>query len=173
MLSLKEATSAKHSLAEKMPFNLKMFRGLLSKEAYLMYLYQQLAIFKAIEQVGVPSDSLKREVAVLADISELEAEGISSVKTLPSTIQYETYLKSLSSEGILPHVYLNYLALVFGGQMIKKNVPSSGKMYEFDNKNEAIMAVRQLQKDAWADEANKGFVYLIAIFEELEAHNKA
>ena len=42
------------------------------------------------------------------------------------------YLGSLSYEQILPHVYLNYMAIMFGGQMMKKAVPSTGRMYVFD-----------------------------------------
>ena len=45
MLPLKEAIAEKHSLAEKMPFNQKMFRGELSNEEYTTYLTQQYAIF--------------------------------------------------------------------------------------------------------------------------------
>jgi hypothetical protein len=57
---------------------------------------------------------------------------------------------------------------MFGGQMMKKAVPSTGRMYDFENMQEALQAVRRVQKDEWADEVNKGFDYLIAIFDELE-----
>ena len=78
------------------------------------------------------------------------------------------YLSSLSYEQILPHIYLNYMAIMFGGQMMKKAVPSTGRMYVFDNMQEAIQAIRNVQKDEWADEVNKGFDFNIMIFEELE-----
>ncbi len=38
MLPLKEATSIKHKVAERMPFNARMFSGLLSKDEYLFHL---------------------------------------------------------------------------------------------------------------------------------------
>jgi heme oxygenase len=38
MLPLKEAIAEKHSLAEKMTFNQRMFNGELSKEEYILYL---------------------------------------------------------------------------------------------------------------------------------------
>jgi len=57
---------------------------------------------------------------------------------------------------------------MFGGQMMKKAVPSTGRMYVFDNTQEAIQTIRNVQKDEWADEVNKGFDFNILIFEELE-----
>jgi heme oxygenase len=38
MLPLKEAIAEKHSLAEKMTFNQRMFKGELSNEEYILYL---------------------------------------------------------------------------------------------------------------------------------------
>ncbi|MFM8913850.1 MAG: biliverdin-producing heme oxygenase [Flammeovirgaceae bacterium] len=169
MLPLKEATSAKHKLAERMPFNARMFRGLLTKEQYLMYLTQQLQIFQAIEQIGLPHESLKRIELIQSDIDELNAEGYSANMILASTKAYSDYLSSLSYQEVLPHIYLNYLALVFGGQMMKKSVPSAGRMYTFDNMQDAVQSIRAVQNDNWADEVNKGFDYNISIFEELEA----
>jgi heme oxygenase len=168
MLPLKEATGAKHKQAERMPFNIRMFRGLLSKNEYLLYLNQQLQIFKTIENTGLPHISLSRTVKVQADINELKAEGYFSDIILSSAKAYVDYLASLSYEQILPHVYLNYMAIMFGGQMIKKAVPSSGRMYVFDNMQETIQSIRDVQKDEWAEEVNKGFDYNILIFEELE-----
>jgi heme oxygenase len=169
MLPLKEATSAKHKIAERMPFNSRMFRGLLTKEQYLLYLNQQLQIFKAIESIGLPHDGLKRTAHVQSDIEELKAEGHSADLIISSTKAYSDYLSSLSYEEVLPHVYLNYMALIFGGQMIKKSVPSTGRMYAFDNMQDAVQAIRTVQRDNWADEVNKGFDYNISIFEELES----
>jgi heme oxygenase len=168
MLPLKEATSIKHKQAERMPFNTRMFKGLLSKHEYLLYLNQQLHIFQTIERIGLPDSGLRRTVRVQADIDELNSEGYNSDFILNSTIAYVDYLGSLSSEQILPHVYLNYMAIMFGGQMMKKAVPSTGRMYVFDNMQESIQSIRNVQNDVWAEEVNKGFDFTILIFEELE-----
>jgi heme oxygenase len=75
----------------------------------------------------------------------------------------------LSKEEKLPHVYLNYLALMFGGQMIKSKVPGSGKMYEFAGDIQEIAgSIRAIQKDEWAEEANKALDFNIAILDELQ-----
>ncbi|MBX2900346.1 MAG: biliverdin-producing heme oxygenase [Cyclobacteriaceae bacterium] len=168
MTHLKDATSLKHKQAEKMPFNVRMFRGLLTKGQYLLYLNQQLQIFNAIETIGLPHDSLKRTEKVQADIDELKSQGHSTDLVLNSTSAYVSYLNSLSYEQILPHIYLNYMGIMFGGQMIKKAVPSTGRMYIFDDMQQTIQSIRAVQKDEWADEVNKGFDFTILLFEELE-----
>jgi len=172
MLPLKEAIAEKHSLAEKMPFNQRMFKGELSKDEYILYLSQQLAIFDSIERHELPHPALNRSAKVFADITELmelkEGEGL-DIRPLSATNEYRKYLNTLTQEQLLPHVYLNYLAIMFGGQMMKANVPGSGKMYEFDgDMREIAGSIRAIQKDEWADEANKALDFNIEIFRELQ-----
>lgn len=172
MLPLKEAIAQKHSEAEKMPFNQKMFRGELSNEEYVSYLTQQFVIFDTIERDELPHPSLYRSRKVYADIKELDlmelkdAESLDN-KTLEATNEYRKYLNGLSKEEKLPHVYLNYLAIMFGGQMMKEKTPGSGKMYEFEDMREAAGSIRAIQKDEWGDEANKALDYNINILDEL------
>ena len=169
MLPLKEAIAENHSLAEKMPFNQRMFRGELSNEEYILYLSQQLAIFDAIEIHELPHPSLDRAGNVFEDIKELVGGGQIQITPLLATNEYRKYLNTLTKEELLPHVYLNYLALMFGGKMMKSKVPGSGKMYEFDgDMNEIIGSIRAVQKDEWADEANKALLYNINILDELQ-----
>jgi heme oxygenase len=164
-MGLREATAELHSKAEKMEFNQRMFRGELSKEEYGYYLYQQLAIFEGIESDELPHPSLARIGKIYEDINEL---GLDVIDILPTAFKYSEYLSSLSQEKLLPHIYLNYLALAYGGQMMKAKVPGSGKMYDFDNMHEAVSSIRALQKDEWADEVNKGFNFIINILDELQ-----
>lgn len=168
MLPLKEATSEKHRQAERMAFNVRMFKGLLKREEYLLYLNQQLHVFQVIERIGLPHNSLERSTGIRADIEELNAQGYISGQIRDSTKNYADYIDSMTYEQVLLHIYLNYLAVMFGGQMMKKSVTSNGRMYEFENMQEALQSVRNVQKDEWADEVNKGFDFMILIFEELE-----
>jgi len=169
MLPLKDAIAEKHSLAEKMTFNQRMFNGELSNEEYILYLSQQLAIFDAIERFELPHPALNRVTPVLTDLKELLGEGTIEVKPLIATNEYRKYLNTLSQEELLPHVYLNYLALMFGGQMMKAKTPGSGKMYEFEgDMREIAGSIRAIQKDEWADEANKALDYNINILDELQ-----
>jgi heme oxygenase len=171
MLPLKEAIAEKHSQAEKMTFNQRMFKGELSKEEYVAYLCQQLGIFDAIEKYPLPHPSLNRLDKVLNDIGELVGASEDSqlqIDLLYSTQQYRDYLSFLTQEQLLPHVYLNYMAIMFGGQMMKKNIPGSGTMYDFEDMKEVIASIREIQKDEWADEANKALDYNINILDELQ-----
>jgi len=172
MLPLKEAIAEKHSLAEKMPFNQRMFKGELSKDEYVLYLAQQFGIYNAIERFDLPHPALNRIVNVLTDIKELMGAGEEDnieINLIESTLNYVNYLNTLTQEELLPHVYLNYMAIMFGGQMMKAKTPGSGKMYEFNgDMRERAGTIRAIQKDEWADEANKALDYNINIFDELQ-----
>ena len=166
-MGLREATAELHSKAEKMEFNQRMFRGELSTDEYVKYLYQQVSIFDAIESEELPHPSLARTDKVKEDILELKST-FDIMNILPITTAYSHYLSTLTKEERLPHVYLHYLALAYGGQMMKDQTPGSGRMYDFENMQEAIGAIRAVQQDEWADEVNKGFEYIITILNELQ-----
>jgi heme oxygenase len=168
-MNLKEATAELHSKAEKMEFNQRMFRGELKTEEYIMYLYQQLGIFATIEHYLPLHNDLLRTDRILEDIYELT--GIDKDKpyignVLPSTNEYLSHLDNL--DDVSPHVYLNYLALIYGGQMMKLKTPGNGKMYDFDNMKDCIANLRSTQSNDWAEEVNKGFQYIINILDELQ-----
>lgn len=165
---LKEQTSEKHRIAERKPFNLRMFKGELTPAEYLLYLEQQEAIFAALETTPLPYSGLNRLQTVQADIEELVKKGYEKKGLLPSTQAYSQYINELSLTEKQPHIYLHYLALIYGGQMMKSKIPSSGKMYEFNNMEECIQSIRGIQNDSWVNEVNKGYDYVIGIFNELE-----
>jgi heme oxygenase len=168
-MTLKEATAELHSKAEKMEFNQRMFRGDLSQDEYLNYLIQQSYIFQEIENRDLPHLNLNRLSSINEDINEL---GGYKFKISKPTTDYVVYLGDLNQSNLNAHIYLNYLALVYGGQMMKSKVPGSGKMYEFDgDMMELIGSIRAIQKDEWADEVNKGFQYIINILDELQTHS--
>ena len=166
MKALKEATHIKHKEVERMPFNVKMFKGHLTKEQYGWYLRSQLGIFRALEDnFEFPHEGLKRIEAVAFDLMSL---GIDNLVCDIATREYATYLRGLSQEDANAHIYLNYLAIMFGGQMMKKATPGPGKMYEFENMKECMESVRAIQTDEWADEVNRGFDFMIKIMKNLE-----
>ena len=170
-MGLREATADLHSKAEKMEFNQRMFRGELSKKEYLHYLIQQACIFQCIEEHKAAdiSPDLARLTKVFEDIMELQKEVPQSLPQIKAANVYGAYLENLSVKQLYPHIYLNYMALMFGGQMMKSKVPGSGKMYEFDGDvREIAGSIRAIQKDEWADEANKALDYNINILDELQ-----
>jgi heme oxygenase len=166
-MGLREETAEKHRIAEQKEFNQRMFRGELTKEEYVIYLTQQSLIFNQIEfGNNLPSDSLRRAEKITEDLKELKEK--ENYIVLPSTIEYVDYISNLTEEQLLPHIYLNYLAIAYGGQMMKSKVPGSGRMYDFDNMMECVGSIRAVQKDEWAEEVNKGFDFLIDIFDGLQ-----
>jgi heme oxygenase len=166
-MGLREETAEKHRIAEQKEFNQRMFGGELTKEEYVNYLTQQSLIFNQIEfGNNLPSDSLRRSEKITEDLKELKEQ--ENYIVLPSTIEYVNYISNLTEEQLLPHIYLNYLALAYGGQMMKSKVPGSGRMYDFDNMMECVGSIRAVQKDEWSEEVNKGFDFLIEIFDGLQ-----
>ncbi len=165
-MDLRTATAELHRKAEKMEFNQRMMNGKLSIEEYVDYLQSQYCIFEKIEHLfTLPEPGLARTGKVLQDLNELgESTPIASAKTQ----EYIDYLSTLNNYSILPHIYLNYLALAFGGQMIKKNVHGSGRMFNFDDVQTSVGSIRRHQRDDWAEEVNKGFEFIIAILDELQ-----
>lgn len=175
-MGLKEATAEKHRKAERMPFNVLMINGKLTAPQYEWYLQAQYKIFEAIEDnFELPHPALARKEAVKVDIDSVGMVAIAG--KAPQSVffpistkatEYAEYLKGLTQEEAEAHMYLHYLALMFGGQMIKSKVPGNGAMYEFgDDMMAAAAAIREIQQDDWADEVNKGFDYMIDIFKEL------
>jgi heme oxygenase len=165
---LKQETSEKHKIAERKKFNVRMFRGELAEQDYLTYLEQQLYIFTALEKDPLPHDSLNRIKSINEDIVELTSKGSVLKGELHSTQNYTSYLSKLSAEEKQPHIYLHYLATLYGGQMMKSKVPSKGSFYLFNDVEECISSIRRIQKDTWVDEVNKGFDFMIDIFDSLE-----
>jgi hypothetical protein len=175
-MGLKEATAEKHRKAERMPFNVLMINGKLTAPQYGWYLKAQYEIFSAIEDnFELPHPALARKAAV---VSEMESLGLDSMQlkapasvdfsTPQSSLDYAEYLKGLEQEEVNAHIYLHYLALMFGGQMIKAKVPGNGAMYDFGpDMMAAAGAIRAIQSDDWADEVNLGFDKMIEIFKEL------
>jgi hypothetical protein len=146
-----------------------MVSGELSEIEYLHYLIQQYTIFKEIEKKQLHHPSLTRCENIKQDIIEL---GGFILSTLDSTESYRKYLSNLDDESCMPHIYLNYLALLYGGQIIKSKVPGSGKMYDFKDPQTGIASIRAIQQDNWADQANIGLDYVINIYDELQSYSR-
>jgi heme oxygenase len=172
-MGLRELTAELHSKAEKMEFNQRMLRGELSKREYQHYLIQQASIFQCIEEHKLADigPEMARLTKIFDDIMELSREVSDTFPTIEATTQYGIYLEGLKTKDLYPHIYLNYMALMFGGQIMKSKVPGKGRMYDFDNVPELVGRIRSVQKDEWADEVNKGFQYIINILDELQTHS--
>lgn len=176
MTTLKELTHDSHEQAEAHSFTKLVLSKNMSEEVYADFLYNQHAIYYTLESVASVRGLLEnlpglcRADLIKQDLIELNA-GI--VKLYTSTQEYVQYVAgNLTDSQILAHLYVRHMGDLYGGQMIKKCVPGSGLMYQFENRSELITALRGKLDVSMASEANHCFDYAIQLFTELaNEHN--
>lgn len=174
--NLKELTRQHHDNAERTEFADLLLSGDISPKLYQEYLYAQLQNYMALESaVSVPLElePIFRSQHIEQDLEELESlYGLDEIEdNLPSTSEYVHHIQTLVEEGdndkLLAHLYVRHFGDAHGGQIIKKNVPGSGTMYEFEDRRLLIREVRELLHDGMADEAKICFEYAERLFHEL------
>jgi heme oxygenase len=176
MTTLKELTHDSHVLAEQHKFTQLLLSGKMSESIYSDFLYNQHAIYYTLESVANTRGLLDnlpglcRADLIKQDLIELNA-GV--VKLYTSTQEYVQYVaNNLTDQQILAHLYVRHMGDLYGGQMIKKLVPGSATMYEFENRKDLIDALRNKLDVSMASEANLCFDYAIELFSELaNEHN--
>jgi len=168
-MSLRELIKHKHDKAEHHRFVKYLFSGSISPNIYATYLYNQSLAYKALEDrandLGLLDDflSIQRYEHIVNDLQEFNYP----TKELPSTTSYISYVANLPSTSILSHVYVRHMGDMFGGAMLKKVVPGSGTMYDFENRSELIQLLRAKLDDSMSPEANVVFDFVIQLYEEL------
>jgi heme oxygenase len=174
--NLKELTKAHHDNAERTEFADLLLGGSISPRLYQMYLRAQLQNYLALESaVAVPMEleAIFRSAQIEQDLQEIESlfnldelhDTLQSVNEYSSHIQ--TLLEKGDNEALLAHLYVRHFGEAHGGQIIKRNVPGSGTMYEFEDRRGLIAGVRELLHDGMADEAKICFEYAERLFHEL------
>lgn len=176
MSKLKELTWENHQKAERTEHARKLLKGM-TPEEYHRYIFNQYVMYSALEtrasQLGVLDgiEDIQRAEAIREDLQELETEH--SIKRDPDLLcpvvgDYVPYVMNMEeTDDLLAHIYVRHFGDMYGGQMIAKRNPGSGKMYEFNNVEELKTKVRAMLKDEMAAEANRCFEYAMKLFEEL------
>lgn len=180
--NLKELTKAHHDNAERTAFADMLLGGEISPRLYQMYLHAQLQNYMALESavtVPIELEPIFRSAQIEQDLQEIESlydldeieENMLSVNEYISHIQM--LAEENNEESLLAHLYVRHFGDAHGGQIIKRNVPGSGSMYEFEDRRGLIAGVRELLHDGMADEAKICFEYAERLFHELmeEYHN--
>lgn len=173
-MGLRELIKENHDKAEQHRFVKLLFSGQMSKEIYADYLFNQFLAYTKLEALadhhGLLNElePIKRAALMEDDLLQLgEAAMLHR-----ATTKYLDYLDTVPREKIMAHIYVRHFGDMYGGQMLKKVVPSQGKMYEFENRAELIAKTRERLTDDLGDEANKVFGFVIGLFDELaDAHN--
>ena len=172
-MSLKDLTKEKHRDAERCVFSQKLISGDMSVHDYANYLVQMGYVYQILENKAYTHNltqdlpGIARAFAIQQDIVELVGED-HGIAYLPSSLKYGQYLESLSDPGaIMAHLYVRHMGDLFGGQIIAKKVPGSGKFYEFKDRERLIFLIRAKITDNLADEALTAFDCSISIMKEL------
>ena len=173
---LKELTWENHQNAERMVVARKLLKGMPAPE-YHKFIYNQYVQYEALEVAARAAGMLEgiegicRAPGMLADMEELEEEfGIERDESVlcPVVQEYVDYVNNLEGEGLIAHIYVRHFGDMYGGQMIKKRNPGSGKMYEFNDVEQLKTTIRAMLHDDMADEANICFEFAMQLFEELD-----
>jgi heme oxygenase len=176
-MSLKEITKDLHTDAERTAFAGKLLSGSISKEDYANYLYQMLLIYGPIEMGNRLQGNFKnlpdieRTHAIYQDFIELSTKDYLNI-WLPSTLAYHRYILELLNDPerkhlIKAHLYCRHMGDLYGGQMIAKRVPGSGRFYQFKDPEKLKEAIRSELTDDLGDEARVAFEWAIKIMREL------
>ena len=177
-MNLKELTWENHKKAERKEFASILMSGKISPSLYYKYLTNQYYMYVMLEEslrvCGFPNHKVFRAERIREDLQELEEEYgfvFDPLNLCRVTTEYVTHVENLQKnkdiDGLIAHMYVRHFGDMYGGAMIAKKVPGSGKMYEFEDKEETKTELRGMLNDNMADEANRCFEYAIKLFEEL------
>jgi heme oxygenase len=175
MSILREVTQEKHQAVEALPFIQYLLHGEITPEHYVIYLAEMLEIYRHLENLaamaGLLDDmpELPRAHRMRQDLDEL-APGYQTELT-PATRHYLDYLSTLYESDragdLFAHVYVRHLGDMYGGKLIARRVPGTGRWYEFDNRADLVKRFNAKLSMDLAPEALVAFDWFGKIFQDL------
>jgi heme oxygenase len=167
MATLKELTWEAHKTAEQTQIMKLLLKNTISKSLYCDLVYTKYLIYSEIErEIKFKTPCLYRAQAALNDWQDMKH---SLPKCGGHLDAYLSYLRTLHPHKLHSHVYVHYLAPLYGGQLIKKVIqhrfPTT--LYDFDDAASAIAEVRQPLTVDMAPEANLAFEMTTKYYEQL------
>jgi len=173
-MSLKDLIKDNHDKAENHRFVKVLLSGEIPVPVYADLLYNQLFCYTKLEERAWKEgllegiESICRGPKIEMDYIEL----VTPAKVYQSTADYAKYIEDIPADKIMGHIYAKHFGDLYGGQMIKKVVPGSGLMYQFENRKELIDKVRERLSDDLGDEANIAIEFNLRLFDEIaDAHD--
>lgn len=177
IMSLKEITQDLHLEAEHTTFAAKLISGNITVEEYANYLFQLIPIYTIIEFGNRLAGNLEklqgleRSQAICLDFQELAGNHHKFI-WLPATLNYQQYLIDLINDLdrrdlIKAHLYCRHMGDLYGGQILAKKVPGSGRFYQFENASDLRLQIRSTLTDDLGPEARIAFEHTIKIMKEL------
>lgn len=157
MTTLKDLTWENHKQAEQTSVMQLLLNNQISNTLYCDLVYTKYMIYSNIEsRIDFVTPCLQRAQAALNDWQHMK---YSIPNNFSSLDQYLARLRGVPQDQLWAHVYVHYLAPLYGGQIIKRVIahrfPIS--MYEFDDPQSAIQEVRLHTDVHLAQEANLAF----------------
>lgn len=175
MSILREVTLEKHQTVEALPFVQYLLRGGITQEHYVVYLAEMAEIYHHLETLAREAglldglDGLPRAARIRQDLEELSPGHETSL--CDSTQRYLEYLTELAgsdrSQDLFAHVYVRHLGDMYGGKLIARAVPGSGRWYEFDNRADLVKQFNARLSMDLAPEALVAFDHFGNIFQDL------
>jgi heme oxygenase len=178
MSILREHTNEKHRAVENTEFVQYMLHGNITADDYAVYLQQFHAIYATIEhhaeQAGMLTDlpDIKRADRIRQDIEEQGYPVLPEDQLLPAVQRWCQRIRDLQAarqeDQIFAHVYVRHMGDLYGGKVIAKRVPGSGRSYEFADRPALIKAFDAKLNLGLLDEALRAFDLAGELFTELQ-----
>jgi heme oxygenase (biliverdin-producing, ferredoxin) len=174
MSILRESTQQKHQAVEALPFVQYLLRGNISQTHYVMYLSEMHKIYDCLETLSTSAGlldhlpELPRADRILQDLQELDSSYVS--EPTDAVKQYLEYLNNLyltQPDQLFAHVYVRHLGDMYGGKLIARSVPGTGRWYEFNNRADLIKRFNNQLHMGLAQEADVAFNHFLNIFQDL------
>jgi heme oxygenase len=167
MTTLKELTWDAHKRAEHTSIMHALLTDTISMNLYCDLIYTKYEIYRTIEdQVKFETPDLYRAQAAWTDWQSMACH---MPRCMPSLDAYLAHVRLCDQTQIWGHVYVHYLAPLYGGQIIKKRIAHRLPVcvYEFSDAAAAIAEVRSHVTPDLATEANLAFEHVIEYYSDL------
>ena len=174
-MSLKELTYEHHRNAERQQFVKVLMSGHIDPKLYATFMYNQHQQYNILEVHAMAHGLLnglmdiRRAPNIWADYEELWEDHDNPPQLLSVTRKYADHIMSIKEDPkkIFAHMYTRHMGDLSGGQMIRKKIPGSGKLYDFEDGPALKELIRERLDDSMADEAKICFDFATQSFQEL------
>ena len=174
-MSLKELTKDVHRDAERQAFVKVLMSGEIDPKLYATFMFNQHHQYDILEVNCMAHGLLnglmdiRRAPSIWADYEELWEDKDNTPELLPVTKEYGEYIMSIKEdkERLFAHIYTRHMGDLSGGQMIRRKIPGSGKLYDFEDGAKLKELIRERLDDSMADEARVCFEFATKTFQEI------
>lgn len=184
--NLKQETSDIHSKAENHPIMQSFVKGTFKKEHLLRFLVNVRPAYDVVEQrllqpYILKNSDLKRTTQIDKDIAllahEVPAESLASLLTpLECTDLWVAWCWAKPAEMLKAELYVRWLADLYGGRMMARNMGEFTNSVTFNDPGKAISDIREildtvntvLEDNDVVEETLKFFEYHLELFTAIE-----